>query len=124
MVHKTLDEAISLLDATFTPKNLEDHYNRHKTEFGNISKSKYAKLAQKLSEGPRSKGVIEYKRKNGEKVRYNLNSGELIIWNVKSNKVITLFKPKYDPRTHTIKTTANKEYVRKDMIANGKKPPF
>lgn len=122
---KALDKAIKLLeDAEFTKRNLNIHHAKHKHEFNNISREDYAAKAKNNSENSKIKGDIEYRRKDGSKVRYNLRNGELTIWNVKENEVITLFKPKFDPVKKIVKATASKEYVRNDMKKNGKIPPF
>lgn len=122
-MHIPLGLALLICDAEFNKRNLDPHYERHGKEFG-LTKEEYAKLAKELTEQQLSKGVIEYKRIDKSRARYNLRTNVLVIWYPSINEVATMFKPKYDPRTHEVKLEASKEYVRRDMIKNGKKPPF
>ena len=116
--------AILLCDAEFANKSGSVHYAKHGKEFGDITESEYRKLAKEATERKQQKGEVEYKRNDGSKVRYNLSTNVMVIWYPKADMVASMFKPKFDPKTKTVNTKASFEYVRKDMMKNGKKPPF
>lgn len=121
---KALDLAIFLLDAEFTNRQLNKHYERHQEEFKGMSKQQYAERAKAATERKLTKGDIRYNRKDGSKALYNLNTGELTIWYPKNNTIATHFLPKFDKDKKTQNLKASKEYVRKDMQKNGLKPNF
>ena len=119
-----LDMAIQLCDATFSNKVGSVHYNKHKSEFPNLTKKQYLKQAKEITESKQMKGEIQYKRKDGSKAKYNLQTNILTIWYPKEDRIATHFKPKFNSKTGTVNTKESYEYVRNDMKKNGKQPPF
>ncbi|MCT9852043.1 SAR2788 family putative toxin [Priestia megaterium] len=72
---------------------LDSHYKDHKAEFGNISKSQYLTRAQSLA-GVDAKHVLTKKRSNGDILKYNTNTNELLVL-TKNDVIKTFFKPKH-----------------------------
>ena len=50
---------------------LEEHYGKHGSEFGNISKQDYLRLAQELRDAPPGRSILEARRSNGEFSRFD-----------------------------------------------------
>lgn len=121
---KCLDIAIQLCDATFSSKVGSAHYNKHKSEFQNLTKKQYLEQAKQITESKQGKVEIQYTRKDGSKARYNLQTNILTIWYPKEDRIATHFKPKFDSKTRTVNTKESYEYVRNDMKKNGKQPLF
>jgi pyocin large subunit-like protein len=53
----------------------DEHYQKHGTEFGNISQSKYLRLAQELRDAPVGGPVLEIKRQDGQFSRFDRRHG-------------------------------------------------
>jgi pyocin large subunit-like protein len=54
---------------------LEEHYQKHGSEFGAVSKQEYLRLAQELRDAPVGDPILESKRDNGEFSRFDKNKG-------------------------------------------------
>jgi pyocin large subunit-like protein len=50
---------------------LDEHYAKHGSEFGNISKQDYLRLAQELRDAPPGGSILEERRSNGEFSRFD-----------------------------------------------------
>jgi pyocin large subunit-like protein len=50
---------------------LDEHYSKHGSEFGNISKQDYLRLAQELRDAPPGGSILEARRSNGEFSRFD-----------------------------------------------------
>lgn len=121
---EALDKAIQIIDAMFNKQNGSAHYGKHKQEFPGVSKKQYLKQAQEATESKQGKGEIQYKRKDGSLVRYNLQTNIMTVWYPKEEAIATHFKPKFNNKTGTVNKKESFEYVRNDMRKNGKKPNF
>jgi len=76
---------------------LQDHFQRHGSDFGAKTSVVYQQKADKFLTGSKPIGVLEKKRANGDKVRYNPFTDEFGV--VSKNGVIrTYCKP--DPNVH------------------------
>ena len=77
---------------------LDEHYAKHGSEFGNISEPDYLRLAQELRDTPRLRAVLilEARRPNGEFSRFDRRHGYFGAYN-----------PDRTIRTFFIPTTAN-----------------
>ncbi|MCY9014908.1 SAR2788 family putative toxin [Bacillus inaquosorum] len=83
-------------------KNLDDHYGKHKKEFGNITKSQYLNKARTFLGKATSKTVLEKRSKkkfggNYRYYKYNKKTNEFLSVERQGNKdtIITYFKPKH-----------------------------
>ncbi|MFK9117359.1 SAR2788 family putative toxin [Peribacillus castrilensis] len=74
-------------------KKFDEHHEKHKKEFGNISKTKYLEKAQALA-GVDAKHVLTKKRSNGDILKYNTKTNELLSL-TKDDVIKTFFKPKH-----------------------------
>lgn len=54
---------------------LDEHYGKHGSEFGNISKQDYLRLAQELRDAPPGGSILEVRRSNGEFSRFDRRHG-------------------------------------------------
>jgi len=54
---------------------LDEHYAKHGSEFGNISKQQYLELAQELRDAPVGGPILEDRRSNGEFSRFDRRKG-------------------------------------------------
>lgn len=71
---------------------LEEHYDKHGGEFGNISQQEYLRLAQALRDAPAGGSILESVRRDGVVTRFDRQSGAFIAFN--ANGVIrTFFRP-------------------------------
>ncbi|HKU97636.1 MAG TPA: hypothetical protein VJR58_20265 [Vineibacter sp.] len=77
----------------FASRNrLEEHYDKHGGEFGNISQQEYLRLAQALRDAPAGGSILESIRRDGVVTRFDRRSGAFIAFN--PNGVIrTFFRP-------------------------------
>lgn len=76
----------------FTKGELEQHYKKHKHEYGNITQSEYLKKAQALA-GATGKHILTKKRSNGDILKYNTKTNDYLALD-KDDRIKTLFKPK------------------------------
>lgn len=59
-------------------ERLEEHYQKHGREFGNISQAEYLRRAQELRDAPVGGPVLELKREDGVVTRFHRESGAFI----------------------------------------------
>lgn len=71
---------------------LDEHYNKHGKEFGDISKDEYLNKAQVLRDGILSKDVVQFRRADGVITKFDRKSGGFIAFN-KDLTIRTFFKP-------------------------------
>lgn len=69
------------------------HWSKHKKEFPGYTQSKYLARAQTLVNA-KGKHILTKKRSNGDILRYNKDTNELLILS-KDDVIKTLFKPKH-----------------------------
>jgi pyocin large subunit-like protein len=71
---------------------LDEHFQKHGREFGDIHKGEYLRRAQELRDRPLGGGVLEKQREDGVISRFDETSGAFVAFN--ENLVIrTFFKP-------------------------------
>jgi|SRR5271166_2256724 len=71
---------------------LDEHYNKHGVEFGNISKQDYLRLAQELRDAPLGGSIQESRRSNREFSRFDRRHGYFGAYNPDST-IRTFFIP-------------------------------
>jgi len=54
---------------------LDEHYQKHGSEFGHISKQDYLRLAQELRDAPAGGEILEARRADGEFSRFDRRHG-------------------------------------------------
>jgi pyocin large subunit-like protein len=54
---------------------LDEHFAKHGTEFGAISKAEYLRLAQELRDAPAGGPILEARRRDGEFSRFDRRRG-------------------------------------------------
>lgn len=73
-------------------KKFVDHYDKHGSEFGLISKEEYLRQAQELRDRPLDSTVLESVRSDGVITRFDKTSGAFLAFN--ADRIIrTFFKP-------------------------------
>ncbi len=78
----------------FASKELfNEHYSKHATEFGGMTKEEYARRARKLRDAELADPVEEIRRGDGSFSRYNRDTNEFLVIN-KDGTIRTFFKPK------------------------------
>lgn len=70
----------------------EEHYAKHGSEFGNISKQQYLQLAQDLRDAPVGGPILESRRSNGEFSRFDRRKGYFGAYN-SDHTIRTFFIP-------------------------------
>ena len=71
---------------------LDEHYSKHGSEFGNISKADYLRLAQDLRDAPVAGPILEDRRSNGEFSRFDRRKGYFGAYNP-DRTIRTFFVP-------------------------------
>ena len=71
---------------------LNEHYNKHGAEFGNISKQEYLRLAEELRDAPTGGPILEARRSNGEFSRFDRRHGYFGAYNP-DHTIRTFFVP-------------------------------
>lgn len=71
---------------------LEEHYQKHGSEFGSISQPRYLRLAQELRDAPKGGSVREARRQDGVITRFDTRSGAFIAFH-EDGSIRTFFKP-------------------------------
>jgi len=71
---------------------LDEHYTKHGSEFGNISKQEYLRLAQELRDAPVGGPILEARRANGEFSRFDRRHGHFGAYNP-DGTIRTFFVP-------------------------------
>jgi chromosome segregation ATPase len=80
---------------------LEQHYLKHRSEFGDISKEEYLELAEALRDAPATPDIRSDRRKNGDIARFDTRTG-----------CFGLFKPSGEIRTFFIPHAGERYYER------------
>jgi filamentous hemagglutinin len=78
-------------------RQLNDHFNRHGSDFGARTAAEYEAQASRFLSGPRSSRVLESVRTNGDIVRYDPVTEEFGVLR-KDGTIRTYYKP--DPSVH------------------------
>jgi pyocin large subunit-like protein len=73
-------------------EQLDEHYSKHGSEFGNISKAQYLQLAQQLRDTPEGGSILESRRPNGEFSRFDRHHGYFGAYN-RDRTIRTFFVP-------------------------------
>jgi pyocin large subunit-like protein len=74
-------------------RQLEEHYQKHGAEFGNIDKAEYLRLAQALRDAPAGGGnILEVKRLDGQFTRFDRRKGYFGAYNA-DGTIRTFFIP-------------------------------
>ena len=77
----------------FTSKAaLDEHFNKHGKEFGDISKDEYLHRAQVLRDGILSADVVQFRRADNVITKFDRKSGGFIAFN-RDLTIRTFFKP-------------------------------
>ena len=58
-----------------SPELLEEHYQKHGSEFGALSKREYLRMAQQLRDTPAGNGILEYDRRDGVITKFDRRHG-------------------------------------------------
>jgi pyocin large subunit-like protein len=58
-----------------SPRQLEEHYQKHGREFGQISQAEYLRLAQELRDAPAGGPILEAIRPGGIVTRFDRRTG-------------------------------------------------
>lgn len=69
-----------------------DHYDKHGSEFGSISKEEYLRQAQELRDRAAENGVLEVLRSDGVVTRFDKKTGAFLAFN-DDLTIRTYFKP-------------------------------
>ena len=81
------------VDAGFRSRQrLADHYAKHGSEFGRISREEYLHLAQTLRDAPVGGDVLEIRRGDGTVSRFDRKSGAFIAFDA-DGTIRTFFRP-------------------------------
>ena len=75
-----------------TRQKFLDHYEKHGTEFGSISREEYLRQAQILRDSPAGDEILEIVRADGVITRFDRKSGAFIAFNPDLT-IRTYFKP-------------------------------
>jgi pyocin large subunit-like protein len=71
---------------------LDEHYQKHGSEFGGISKAEYLRLAQTLRDAPPGGSILESHRPNGEFSKFDRRHGYFGAFN-RDGTIRTFFIP-------------------------------
>lgn len=72
---------------------LKKHYDKHLSEFGNISVDEYLKMANTIADTPPSDDVVQLIRSDGSISKYRFSTNEFVVI-TSDNKIRTYFKPR------------------------------
>ena len=75
-----------------SPRNLEEHYQKHGREFGTISQDEYLLQAQTLRDRAAGGDVLEAIRDDGVTTRFDRKAGTFLAFN-EDFTIRTFFKP-------------------------------
>jgi len=73
-------------------EQLDEHYAKHGSEFGAISKAEYLRLAQELRDAPPGGPILESRRPDGEFSRFDRRHGYFGAYN-RNGTIRTFFIP-------------------------------
>jgi hypothetical protein len=74
------------------PRQLNEHFEKHGAEFGNVSRAEYLARAQRLRDAPLDRNVIEIVRADGVITRFDRASGAFIAFD-RDRTIRTFFRP-------------------------------
>lgn len=83
---------IKVLENFASEDLLEIHFNKHASEFSNISKEKYLKLASSFAKLEPSDEIVQLTRSDGSTSKYCFTTNEFIVINA-DGTIRTYFKP-------------------------------
>lgn len=86
---------------------LDEHFQKHGLEFGDVDKGEYLQLAQELRDRPLRDGVLELRRDDGVVTRFDEACGAFIAFN-ESLVIRTFFRP--DDGVRYFRRQATKEH--------------
>jgi pyocin large subunit-like protein len=72
-------------------KQFEEHYAKHGSEFGNVTRDQYLQLAQELRDAPAGGPILEIAKPDGVITRYDKRSGAFGAYNP-DRTIRTFFK--------------------------------
>ncbi|HLH42484.1 MAG TPA: hypothetical protein VKV74_05835 [Bryobacteraceae bacterium] len=75
-----------------SPRQLEEHYQKHGTEFGHISRAEYLRLAQDLRDAPAGGPILEAVKAGGVVTRFDRRNGYFGAYNA-DGTIRTFFIP-------------------------------
>ena len=75
-----------------SPAQFDEHYHKHGSEFGHISKAEYLHLAQQLRDAPAGGPILEARRPDGEFSRFDKRHGYFGAYN-RDGTIRTFFIP-------------------------------
>jgi hypothetical protein len=75
-----------------TERHLDEHYEKHGREFGQVTRQEYLAMAQALRDDPAGGPILEAVRKDGVTTRFDRTSGAFIAFNP-DRTIRTFFKP-------------------------------
>jgi pyocin large subunit-like protein len=73
-------------------KQFLEHYQKHGSEFGNVTKAQYLELAQGLRDAPVGVDILEVRRGDGSFSRFNRRKGYFGAYN-RDRSIRTFFIP-------------------------------
>jgi hypothetical protein len=75
-----------------TRRNLDEHYEKHGSEFGSITKAEYLRQAQQLRDAPAGGDILEARRNDGVTTRFDRRTGTFLAFN-EDLTIRTCFRP-------------------------------
>lgn len=75
-----------------SPRRLAEHYAKHGSEFGQISRAEYLRRAQQLRDAPLGDEILELRRGDGTTSRFDRASGAFIAFDA-DGTIRTFFRP-------------------------------
>lgn len=75
-----------------SPRRLDEHYAKHGSEFGQISRAEYLRRAQQLRDAPLGDEILELRRGDGTTSRFDRASGAFIAFDA-DGTIRTFFRP-------------------------------
>lgn len=73
-------------------RRLDEHYAKHGSEFGRITKAEYLRRAQQLRDAPVEGDVLELRRPDGTTARFDRGTGAFIAFD-SDGTIRTFFRP-------------------------------
>ena len=75
-----------------SPRSLDEHYDKHGSEFGTITKAEYLEMAQSLRDAKPGGNILEARRADGVITRFDKKKGWFMAYN-RNGRIRTFFKP-------------------------------
>ena len=75
-----------------SPRSLDEHFQKHGSEFGKITKAEYLEMAQSLRDAKVGGEVLESRRADGVITRFHKKKGWFIAYNG-NGRIRTFFRP-------------------------------